>query len=341
MQPSLSILVIGLNYKEAPLELREKFLESVPFERAREAFYPGLINEFVGLTTCNRTELYIVTNSSAQAKRELSQLFDFAYIYVLVDGEATNHLYRVVSGLDSMILGEYDIVAQIKQAYFKAAEAQTVGPILNQLFQRAIRASKVVRSSTNIGTGITSMARAAVDQAKSKVDNLKDQSVLVIGAGDMAQKVGKYLVKEGVIDITFANRTINRGQRLAKECRAKAITLDELPNSLPFSTIVISATAAPSHVVTQMMLENIMTMRPYTPIHIIDLAVPRDIEPSAASIPGVHLYNVDTLQSYLDENKKERMNAVTKAQALIELESQKFWAWHEARRTIPQIAVAV
>jgi len=240
-----------------------------------------------------------------------------------------------------MILGEYDIVAQVKQAYFAAAQAKTVGPVLHQLFQRAIRASKVVRSSTNIGTGITSLARAAVDQAKVKVENLKDQPVLILGAGSMAEKVGKYLAKEGVRDITFANRTYSRAEKLASEYKANAIPLDELEAGLLASTVVICATAAPDQVITHKMLQDTMTVRPLHSLHIIDLAVPRDVEPSAASIAGVHLDNVDTLQNHLDDNKQERIKAVAMAQSLIELESQKFWEWNESRNARTQIKIVV
>lgn len=331
MQYPSALLVIGLSHKLSSLESREKIANKSPYEWAVRTLYPHIISEIVGLSTCNRTELYIVTNNPRDVSSKLKEFFNTDASYTFEDQFAATHLYQVISGLDSMLLGEYDIVAQVKQAYLQSARTKTAGPMLHQLFQRAIKASKIVRSTTPIGTGITSLARAAVEHAKLNTNNFMNQPVLVIGAGEMGQKIGKYLAKEGVGNITFINRSLIRAQKVALEHGASALPLSELTNALSKSNVVICATSSPDPVITKALLEKSLALRAAPGLHIIDLGVPRDVDSKCEEIKGVTLHNIDTLTARLEVDKGTRATGVAEAQIIINKEADKFWAWRAAR----------
>ena len=290
----------------------------------------GLISEYVAIDTCNRTELYYTTSDMATAQADVQALFGPVKTYAFTDGQVVEHLFKVASGLDSMVLGESDIVRQVKSSYAQAAEDDHIGPVLSQLFQRAIHASKVVRTSTNIDSGITSLARYAVLQMEKSIGKLAGKSAVVLGAGQMAYKLGSYLTDEGVADVTFVDRTLSVAQALAEKHHARAASLEDIDQYIASTPVLFTAVAVKAHIISQQTLAPTMAKRPNRPLHIMDLGVPRNVDPAVADIPGVDLYNVDTLRAHIGEAAKERQEAIEAAKSIIEHESKEFWDWYDA-----------
>ncbi|MDO8141899.1 MAG: glutamyl-tRNA reductase, partial [Candidatus Brocadiales bacterium] len=347
----MSILVVGLNHKSAPIEVREKL-----------AFNPNSINtalslfsqkyqdqdaEAVILSTCNRVELYVSSRDGAvKVEDVLSFLADFhkidvntfsPYMYHYNDDRAVNHLFFVTASLDSMVLGESQILSQVKEAYTTAAMEEATGKILNQLFQQALNAAKIVHTRTSIGKRKVSISSVAVEFAEKIFQDFTGKIVLVVGAGDMCELLLKHLYEEGSRTFVVANRTFERAQELASEYHGQAIKYELLGEHLEKADIVISSTSAPHYVIHADQVKEAIKHRRGNPMFLIDIAVPRDIEPEVANIDNVYLYNIDDLQSVVSQNIDERNKEVEKCRVLIEEEVEHFMAKLEEMKIEPAI----
>jgi len=347
----MSILVVGLNHKSAPVEVREKL-----------AFNPNSINtalslfsqkyqdqnaEIVILSTCNRVELYISSQDGAiKVEDVFSFLADFheieltafsSYMYHYKDDRAVNHLFFVTSSLDSMVLGESQILSQVKEAYTTAAMEEATGKILNQLFQQALNAAKIVHTRTSIGKGKVSISSVAVEFAEKIFQDFTGKIVLVVGAGEMCELLLKHLYEEGARTFIVANRTYERAEELANEYHGQAIKYELLGEYLEKADIVITSTSAPHYVIHADQVKEAIKHRRGNPMFLIDIAVPRDIEPEVANIDNVYLYNIDDLQSVVSQNIDERNREVEKCRVLIEEEVEHFMARLEEMKIEPAI----
>ena len=340
----MSLYALGLNHQTAPLAVRERVVFHV--ERLRDALVEikrGLAREAAILSTCNRTELYVAGEEPAQLARWLTQYHHFQpdglqpYLYTLPSEQAARHAFRVASGLDSMVLGEPQILGQMKEAARAAESAGTLGTVLHQLFQRSFAVAKKVRTTTQVGAASVSMAAAAVKLAARIFPSLKDQSVLFIGAGDMIELCATHFAAQGPARITVANRTLERAERLAHRFNGQAIELKSLVEHLHEHDIVISSTASSLPILGKGLVERALRARRRRPIFMVDLAVPRDIEPEAGELDDVFLYTVDDLAQLVSTNLDARRSAVEQAEAIIETQVGQFMHWMQARDSVPLI----
>jgi len=343
------IILLGLNHKTAPVEIREKLAMSKPQLKAKASQIQKLkgINGAVVLSTCNRTEFYIATKDVALGKKSL---IDFVsqygkcpvetlekYIYLKECQDAVHHLFRVSAGLDSMILGETQILGQVQDAYEYALEFQISNNVLNTLFQNAISVGKRVRTETLIDRHAVSISSAAVELAKQIFGDLNGRSVLILGAGETSELTARHLVANGVSTVIVANRTFERAKLLAQEFGGKAIRLDDFAGYLVKADIVISCTAAPKYIVEARHLLPFLEERQNKPILFIDIAVPRDINPDVCTLDNVSLYDVDDLQNVVEQNIAERKKEAVKAELIINDELKKFFQWLDTLVVIPTV----
>ncbi|PWW35932.1 glutamyl-tRNA reductase [Chromohalobacter israelensis] len=335
----MTLLALGINHKTATIEVREQ-VAFTPAELAGALAelksLPG-VNEAAVLSTCNRTELYCVTDS--QGEREVldwlgrfhalppETLMQSAYHYL--DGEAARHLMRVAAGLDSMVLGEPQILGQLKEAYQLARDNAGLGGELERLFQHTFSVAKQVRSETGIGENPVSVAYAAVSLASHIFDDFGRARALLIGAGETIELVARHLREAGIRGLTVANRTRERAELLAHEVDAEAISLGEIPQALAHADIIISSTASPLPILGKGMVESALKKRRHRPMFMVDIAVPRDIESQVGELDDVFLYSVDDLQEVIEENRKQRAVAAAQAESLIEHGIQH---WQHERR---------
>lgn len=325
----MPVLVIGLSHRTAPVTVRERFA----FEGARLAEAPanlrrqGLADEAVVVSTCNRVELYISTATEApQAFERLRQfLFDSAgqtdplgdELYTFAEPQSLEHLFKVASGLDSMVLGETEILGQIKKAYDQALQGGHTGPRLNKAFQRAFNTAKHIRTHTNIQRGSVSVASVAVELAEKIFDSLSGHQVMVLGAGDTSEKAARALLSRGAKSVIVANRTYERAAELAAELGGRAVKFDDWSAEFAQVDIVISSTAAPHYILDCKKLEPLMALRENQPLLLVDIAVPRDIDPEINHLDNVYLYNIDDLQSIAEDYLKQRHDEVARCEAII------------------------
>ncbi len=337
--------VLGLNHKTAPVALREKvaFNEDRLVAALRTLRQESGIAEVVILSTCNRTEVYWAgTASGGELSRWLERhhgnTLDIAgSLYVHQDRLAVEHAFSVASGLDSMVLGEAQILGQLKDAYRVAHETGSTGPWLNKLFQAAFSAAKRVRSETLIGANAVSLASATVSLARRMYANLSDHSALMIGAGEMIALTARHFASAGVKHMVIANRTLSRAQSLATELKAYAVDLSALDRELADADIVVSCTASSVPLISKKAAAAAVRVRRHRPILMVDLAVPRDIEPSVAEIEDVYLFSIDDLQQLVDENRQQREVAAGGARLLLEEEVARFLAGVRAHDAGPAI----
>ena len=317
----MSIVVIGLSHRTSPVELRERFAfaETRIPDALQKLRNDGIANEAVILSTCNRVELYISTSlEPAQAGTELKKFLSAVHaqptpvgeeLYALHEPHSVHHLFKVACGLDSMVLGETEILGQLKKAYDLALQSGHTGARLNKAFQRAFNVAKHVRTETNIQRGSISVASVAVELAEKIFSSLEGHDVMVIGAGDTSEKTARALLSRGAKSIVVANRSYDRAEALAKDLGGRAVKFDDWSREFEKVDIAISSTAAPHHILDQARLEPLMKLRRHRPLLLIDIAVPRDIDPAVNQMDNVYLYNVDDLQSiatdYLDQRKEE------------------------------------
>ena len=339
-----SLYALGLNHQTAPLQVRERVVFHV--ERLREALMEvkrGLVSEAAILSTCNRTELYFSGEQPAAAAQWLAQYHQLRpnelapYLYTLPRERAVRHAFRVASGLDSMVIGEPQILGQMKEAARTAESAGTLGTVLHKLFQRTFAVAKEVRSTTHIGASSVSMAAAAVKLAGRIFPSLREQKVLFIGAGEMIELCAVHFAAQGPARITVANRTEERAQRLAHRFNGRAIELRSLAEHLPDHDIVVSCTASSLPILGKGLVERALRARRRRPMFMVDLAVPRDIEQEVSELDDVFLYTLDDLAHIVAENLDVRRSAVDQAEVLIEAQVGQFMHWMEARESVPLI----
>ena len=344
----MAVWALGLNHITAPLDMRGRFAFAV------EQLGPVLSElltkmkdptEAAILSTCNRTEIYCAANkvSLDQTMHWLAQSGGVPiealekHTYTLENAQAARHAFRVASGLDSMVLGEPQILGQMKEAVQAARSAGAIGTTLNQMFERSFSVAKLVRSSTEIGAHSISMAAAAVRLAAQLFENIADQKILFVGAGEMIELCATHFAAKNPKSMTIANRTMERGEHLAQSLGAHVIALAELPDRLHEFDIVISCTASTLPLIGLGAVERALKLRKHRPMFMVDLAVPRDIEPEVKSLNDVYLYTVDDLSSVVQSGLANRQAAVAQAEVIIDSGVQNFVHWLERRNDVPLI----
>ena len=346
----MPLFTIGISHHTAPIEIREKV--AIPSDaidaRIRELkALPG-VEEALILGTCNRTEIYCLTStggwqtvtdwihrSNGVPEGELDE-----HIYMHEGEEAARHLVRVASGLDSLVLGETQILGQLKDAWQQARDAESIDKVLDRLFQHTFAAAKTIRTSSGISEHPVSVAYTAVVLARQIFGDLDSQTVVLVGAGEMVQLCGRYLVDHGIGKLLILNRSRQKAEELAAELDATAMTLDHLEEALPRADILISSTASPTPVITADDVKAALRKRRHRPMFMVDIAVPRDIEPAVARLRDVYLYSIDDLQQVVDENMQQRSEAAEAAQADVDEAVSGFMRWlygMRAARTLKRI----
>lgn len=344
----MSVFALGLNYNTAPLDLRGRFaLAPEQLGDTLRAFHGDLrqSSEVALVSTCNRTELYVGSEPSMvpSAVDWLAGLGGVPpatlrdHAYVLEDGAAARHAFRVASGLDSMVLGEPQILGQLKHAVREAETAGTLGGTLHQMFQRSFAVAKEVRSSTEIGSHSISMAAAVVRLASQLFEDLRQTRLLFVGAGEMIELAATHFAARQPLSMTVANRTVERGKKLADQFGAEAIKLTDLPTRLAEFDIIVSCTASSLPIIGLGAVERALKLRKHRPMFLVDLAVPRDIEPEVARLSDAYLYTVDDLSTLVQTAGEKRQAAVAQAEAIIEIGVQSFVQWLAQRGSVPLI----
>lgn len=325
----MQLIIVGLNHKTAPVSLRECFAFSE--EKIRGALdrlsREKQVLEAVILSTCNRTEIYAVAEEAEKAMPYLAKFFvELAgltinaenHFYCLIEDDAIRHLYRVAASLDSLVVGEGQILSQVKKAYRDAKEQGTTDVLLNTLFHSAISVGKKIRTATRIAHSAISVSSAAVALAKKLFGQLNDCKIMILGAGKMSELTAKHLVANGVKSVFVANRHYHNAVKLAQKFKGQAVPYDKLLHWATEADIIITSTGAPHFIVHKPDVEQVMAQRPGRPIVFIDIAVPRDVDPRVAEVDGVKVYNIDDLEQVVETNIKERSQEADKAQAIIE-----------------------
>jgi len=341
----MQIFTFGINHQTAPLAIRERVAfhaESI-VQALHDLAGQRPVKEAAILSTCNRTEIYCNTQEPQQAIQWLAEYHQLKpqaiepYLYTLPQNQAVKHAFRVASGLDSMVIGEAQILGQMKQAVKTAEKAGTLGLLLHKLFQSTFSVAKEVRTATEIGASSVSMAAAAVRLAERIFPTLHDQNVLFIGAGEMIELCATHFAAQKPKHITVANRTLERARLLAQRFGGTAITLNELPDQLSNYDIIVTSTGSPLPILGKGMVERSIKARKHRPIFMVDLAVPRDIESEVAELDDVFLYTVDDLGHIVQDGLESRQTAVVQAEAIIDTSVESFMHWMESRELVPTI----
>lgn len=334
----MPFIVVGINHRTAPVELREKVVFAEPDMPAalNELRQLHQVRESLIVSTCNRTELYCHIDSEQPSttgatithwlahwhKLNASDIHECVYQHF--DSTAVRHAFAVASGMDSMMLGEAQILGQLKDAYRVAQESQSAGSYLHRLFQAAFSAAKRVRTETRIGANAVSVASAAVNMAKTVFETLETRTALLVGAGETIALAARHLHANGVRRMIICNRTLERAQILANEFNGYAVSLDKLESHLPEADIVISSTASPMPLISHDVVKQALKIRKHKPMFMVDIAVPRDIDPDVAKLSDVYLFTIDHLQSLVNENIAARQQAAVSAEQLLHEEVQLF-----------------
>jgi glutamyl-tRNA reductase len=345
----MHILVVGLNHKTTPIEWRERLhfpthtLEE-PLEKLAHYTDGG---ERVILSTCNRVELYGHVQHLAHGSSRLQQfLGDYhgiaadaltPYLYTHHGEAALRHLFRVVSSLDSLVIGEAQIAAQVKEAFAIARRANATGSVFGQVFERAFAVAKRVRTETRIGEHAVSVSYAAVELAKKIFQDLSAKTVLILGAGEMSELTARHLISQGVHHLLVANRTLERAMELASRLQGQGIALDDLPAYLPKADIIVSSTGAPESIIHKADVQNALKLRKNRSMFFIDIAVPRDIDPAVNELDNVYLYDIDDLQHVVEENRKTRQREAALAETIITREIEDVLQWFDEQQVVPAV----
>jgi len=343
----MALLTLGINHQTAPVEIREKvtFAPEQMEQALQQAAALKEVNEAIIVSTCNRTELYCEVgekydNALANWLSAFHRLDDdqlTPYLYQYKNQEASNHLFRVASGLDSLVLGEPQILGQLKTAFDTACANNTVKTVLGRLFQHGFTVAKKVRTDTAIGSNPVSVAFAAVSLSKQIFGDLSELHALMIGAGETIELAARHLRGQHIGGITIANRTLERAESLADEVGAKAITIGQIPEELANADIVISSTASQLPILGKGATESALKKRKHRPIFMVDLAVPRDIEAQVGDLDDVFLYTVDDLKEVIDENRRSREEAASEAMDIIQTEVLHFDHWIKTHQSADEI----
>jgi glutamyl-tRNA reductase len=347
----MNIAVVGLSHKTAPVEIREKL--SVPDDAKEKAIaqlkgYPHL-EEVAILSTCNRLEIYVVAKETENGVRELTQFLAEwsklplselrSHLFVLLHQDAVMHLMRVASGLDSLVLGEGQILSQVKHTHKIAQQYAGAGPILNRLFKQALSAGKRVRTETSIGTGAVSISSAAVELAQLKINDWADCRVAILGAGKMSRLLVQHLISKGANQITILNRSLQRSQELANQFKETTLTLchlSEMESVLACSDLVFTSTSATEPILDRALLEPIVCNR--GTMMIVDIAVPRNVHSNVNELIEVKAFNVDDLKAVVAQNQESRRQMAMEAETLLEEELEAFDVWWRSLETVPTIS---
>ncbi len=333
----MTILAFGINHTTAPVDLREKivFGSDIVSDALGELTHQQGVNEAAILSTCNRTEVYCSLEDARNdrltdwlsAYHGLKQEQLAPFLYTHPDAEAVKHMLRVASGLDSMVLGEPQVLGQLKSAYQAGLEAGSIGKLLGRLFQHSFKVAKEIRTTTTIGCHPVSVAFAAVRLAQQIFGDLSGQTALLIGAGDTIELTARHLHENGLSRMIIANRTFERSQHLASEYSAYAITLADIPQHLAEADIIISSTASQLPILGKGAFESAIKKRKHRPMFVVDIAVPRDIEPQAGELDDVYLYTVDDLKNVIKDNLRSRQKAAKQAEEIIDTQVTHFMDW--------------
>ncbi len=325
----MSVVVIGLSYRTAPVQMRERFAFAEPQipEILARLRADGVAEEVVILSTCNRVEIYAASQKNERAAFADLQKFLVEHhqyegvingeIYTYGEPHSLEHLFKVASGLDSMVLGETEILGQLKKAYDTALQHKHTGGRLNKVFQRAFNVAKQIRTETNIQRGSVSVGSVAVELAEKIFTKLSDRQVMVIGAGDTSEKTARSLLSRGAHSVIVSNRSYERAEALAKDLGGRAVHFDDWANEFAKIDIVISSTSAPHYVLDRKKLAPLMALRQNRPLLLIDIAVPRDIEPEVNFLENVYLYNIDDLQAIADDYLEQRKEEIARCEQII------------------------
>ena len=341
----MSLFTLGLNHQTAPLAVRERvvFSPEVLGHALRDLLDGPKVSEAAILSTSNRTEVYIHGTHPQPVVRWLEDFHRVPrdslspYIYTLPRARTVEHAFRVASGLDSVVLGEPQILGQMKQAVRCAESAGSLGLVLNRLFQRTFAVANDVRTQTDIGSASISMATAAVKIAERIFPSIADQRLLLVGSGEMIDLTATHFAARNPKSITIANRTLERGSELAGRFRAEAMTLNELPERLHEFDIIVTCTASTLPILGKGLLERVVKARRHAPIFVVDLGVPRDVEPEAGELDDVFLYSDDDLSHIVRGNLQIRKEALAQAEAMIATQAENFLRWLEGRDVVPTI----
>jgi glutamyl-tRNA reductase len=345
----LDIVLLGINHKTAPIEVREciAFSEDESKSALHALHRKSFIKEVLLFSTCNRVEVLLVTNNKPKAVKEtkgfiakfnkiaLEQFEDALYIHE--GDDAVRHIFRVASSLDSMVVGEPQILGQVKEAYRAATDEKTAGVILNRLLHRTFFVAKRIRTETCIGDRAVSISYAAVELGRKIFGVLADKTVLLIGAGEMAQLAVEHLVRNSVAKVWVANRTFENGVELAKQFKGHAIRFEEIPESLKTVDIIISSTGAPDYVIHRDHMKGVLRKRRNRPLFFIDIAVPRDIDPEINRLPNAYVYDIDDLKGIIDENIDDREKEAIKGERIVDEAVIRFREWYACLDVVPTI----
>ena len=343
------ILLIGINHKTAPVELREciAFTEDESESALREFSRQPHIKEVLLFSTCNRVEVLVVTADKAKAieatkdyiaeanKIPRQEFEDSLYIYE--GDEAVRHIFRVASSLDSMVVGEPQILGQVKEAYRMATEARASGVILNRLLHRTFFVSKRIRTETGIGDHAVSISYAAVELGRKIFGSLEGKNVLLVGAGEMAELAVEHLIRNKAEKIYVANRTFENGVALAQRFKGQALRFEEIADSLKLVDIIISSTGSPDYVITRDQVKGVIRIRRNRPIFFIDIAVPRDIDPRVNRLTNSYVYDIDDLQGVIEENIEDRQHEAIKGERIVDEAVIRFREWYASLEVVPTI----
>ena len=344
------ILALGVSHKTAPLELRERLAltEGRAVGALSELTATGQVREAAAISTCNRTELYLVVGDSVEAESaalgvlsrqaEIRPTELLGHLYSLRGTDAARHLFRVTAGLDSMILGEAEVQGQVKRAYELALVENATGPILNRLFRGALAAGGRARDETGISEKGQSISSVAVELAQRTLGDLAKRRVLVVGAGETAELVARALVARGVETVFIANRRYDRAIGLAQRFGGRAVRFEALPDELATADIVVSATNSPHHIVERDELSQVMSSREGRPLLLVDIAVPRDIDPACRELGGVSLHDVDDVQQMVERNASGREAEAKRAERILDAELGRFESWLASLEVVPTVA---
>lgn len=343
----MALLALGLNHKTSPVAIREQvvFAPENIGTALHELVSVPTINEAAIISTCNRTEIYccLETQDEGPALRwfldhhGINGVDHNAFLYSYLDTKSVRHLLRVACGLDSMVLGEPEILGQLKTAYRQAEDAGTVGRHLSKLFQHAFSVAKYVRTETSIGMHPVSVAFTAVRLAQKIFTQLNKQTAVLIGAGETIELVARHLQNNGIGKLVIVNRTLERAKAVARQFGAKAVPLAELGTYLSKADILISSTASQLPIIGKGAVETALKQRKHKPMFMVDIAVPRDIEPEVGKLADVYLYNVDDLNTVIDENRQSREEAAEQAETIIDYKVEEFVSWQRSLNAVETI----
>lgn len=345
----MKTVVIGLNHKTADVDLREKLAFNGPKleEGIRQIRELPEIMETVIVSTCNRVEIYLTVKDVGKAFEAIKDFFVRFFdirkesldnaLYLYDDMQAVRHIFRVSSSLDSMVVGEPQILGQLKDAFEFALERKTTGVLLNRLLKKSISVAKRVRTETKIAENAVSISFAAVELAKKIFDDLSTKAFMLLGAGEMAELAAKHMINNGVKDIVIANRTYETGCNLAKEFNGRAIKFEDYLNELVHADILLCSTGAQKYVLMKNQMQQVMKERKNRPVFLIDISVPRNIDPEINDLNNVYLYDVDDLKGVVDTNILERRKEAKKAEDIIEEEIETFKKWLSSLDSVPTV----